>query len=38
MDIVTLGLDSNFSCWRLCYYLVCMLVLHRWYVNCVKDI
>lgn len=37
MDMFNLGLDNNFSCWRVCYYLVCMLVLHGWYLYYVKS-
>mgnify|MGYP004584300431 CR=1 FL=1 len=28
----------DFSSWKLCYYLLSMMVLHRWYLIYVKDV
>lgn len=33
-----LEITGNFSCWRLCYYLLSMMVLHRWYLIYVKNV
>lgn len=38
MEYLVGDFGNNFSCWRLCYYLLCMMILHGWYLSRVKGV
>lgn len=32
MDYINTGFNATDICWRYCYYMACMLVLHGWFL------